>query len=117
MSLDNIRIVLLSPMYGGNIGSVCRAMANMGLRDLAIAAPRDYDRDEARMMACHATNILDGITEHATLADAVADCAAVMGTTARDGLYRQHARAPRDWAPRALEVAETNRVALLFGPE
>jgi len=40
MSLRNIRVVLVSPIYGGNVGSVCRAMKNMGISDLAIAAPR-----------------------------------------------------------------------------
>ncbi|MCE9615336.1 MAG: RNA methyltransferase [Lentisphaerae bacterium] len=117
MGLENIRIVLLSPLYGGNVGAVCRAMANMGLSDLVMAAPRGIDMDEARKMACHATAILDSIREFPTLAEAVADCAIVMGTTARGGLYRQHTRSPREWAPRALEAAQANRVALLFGPE
>lgn len=118
MSLDNIRIVLVGPLYGGNIGSVCRAMANMGLSDLAIADPRPVDMDEARMMACHSTDVLDNRTEYPTLAAAVADCGLVMGTTAREGLYRQHAKTPREWAPRAVEVAATGRrVALVFGRE
>ncbi|NCC53797.1 MAG: hypothetical protein EOM20_21685, partial [Spartobacteria bacterium] len=47
--LDNIRVVLISPLYGGNIGAVCRCMMNCGITDLAIAAPRDdVDMEEAR---------------------------------------------------------------------
>lgn len=117
MSLDNIRIVMVEPLYGGNVGSVCRAMANMGLRDLAIASPRGFDMDEARMMACHATHILDARTVYGTLAEAVADCGLVMGATARTGLYRAHARTPREWAPRALSSARTGKVAMVFGRE
>jgi len=117
VSLDNIRIVLVRPIYGGNVGAACRAMANMGLADLAIAAPRPINLNEARMMACHATDIFDGRTEYATLAAAVADCGTVLGATARMGLYRQHARSPREWAPRAVAAAQTGRVALVFGPE
>jgi len=118
MGLENIRIVLVSPLYGGNIGATCRAMSNMGLCDLGIAAlERPFDLDEARRMACHATEILDARTEYPTLADAVADCGLVMGTTARVGLYRQHARAPREWAPKALAASETGRVAIIFGRE
>ena len=117
MSLENIRIVLLSPIYGGNIGAVCRAMANMGLRELAIAAPRPVNMDEARMLACHAGHILESRLEYPTLAEAVADCNSVMGTTARHGLYRQHAKLPRDWAPFALESAARGKGALVFGPE
>ncbi|MBM4149176.1 MAG: RNA methyltransferase [Lentisphaerae bacterium] len=116
--LDRIRVVLVAPLYGGNVGSVCRAMANCGMSDLAVAAPADLDLNEARMMACHATHVLDGRSTFATLAEAVADCAAVMGTTARRGLYRQHARTPREWAGKALEAAESgSRVALVFGRE
>ena len=68
-------------------------------------------------MACHAGHILDARKEYRTLADSVADCGVVMGTTARRGLYRQHARTPREWAPKALQVAESGRVAIVFGRE
>jgi tRNA/rRNA methyltransferase len=92
-------------------------MANMGLRDLALAAPCALDLDEARMMACHAADLLDARREFATLAEAVADSRLVMGTTVRMGLYRQHARGPREWAPRALAAAQQGRVSLVFGRE
>ena len=32
-AMANVRIVLVGPLYGGNIGAVCRAMDNMGLSD------------------------------------------------------------------------------------
>lgn len=118
MGLDNIRIVMVSPLYGGNVGATCRAMSNMGLSDLGIAAlARPLDMGEARMMATHAAGILESRTEYPTLADAVADCGLVMGTTARLGLYRQHARTPREWAPKALAASEIGRVAIVFGRE
>jgi tRNA/rRNA methyltransferase len=117
MNLDNIRVVLVGPLYGGNVGSACRAMANMGLSDLAVVTERPLNMDEARMMACHATDILDSRSVHETLADAIGDCGVVMGTSARTGLYRQHARTPREWAPVVLEDTERGRVALVFGRE
>ena len=40
MKLENIRIVLVDPIYGGNVGSVCRAMANMGVRELYLVKPQ-----------------------------------------------------------------------------
>ena len=40
MNLKNIRVVLVHPLYATNVGSVCRAMKNMGLNDLALVAPR-----------------------------------------------------------------------------
>lgn len=116
--LENVRVVLVGPLYGGNIGSVCRAMDNMGFCDLAVVAPRStVDWDEARMMACHATEILDSRTTFGTLAEALSDCALVFGTTCRTGLYRQHVRGPREWAPRMIEAAHCGRVALVMGRE
>lgn len=113
----NIRIVLASPIYGGNIGAVCRAMANTGLNDLAIAAPREINLGEARNMACNAWHIYERHRDYPTLAEAVADCGLVVGTTARAGLYRAHALSPRALAPRILKTATASKVALVFGRE
>jgi len=117
MGLENIRVVLVEPLYGGNVGAVCRAMANAGIKALTLVNPKPMDLDEARMMACHAGNVLDARRECATLAEAVADCTLVMGTSAREGLYRQHARSPREWAPVVLDAAAQGPVALVFGRE
>lgn len=118
MGLENFRVVLVRPIYSGNIGSICRAMMNMGLSDLALVAPKQaLNIEESRTMACHAGTILDRRREFATVAEAVADCGLVAGTSAREGLYRSHCRTPREWAPRLLEAAHASRVALLFGPE
>ncbi|MBU1908725.1 MAG: RNA methyltransferase, partial [Verrucomicrobia bacterium] len=71
MSLNDIRVVLVSPIYGGNVGSVCRAMKNMGLRHLAIAVPRGaLDELEARKMALHAIEVFDNRKEYPSLAEA-----------------------------------------------
>jgi tRNA/rRNA methyltransferase len=118
MSLNDIRVVLVSPIYGGNVGSVCRAMKNMGLRRLAIAAPRGLlDELEARKMALHAVEIFDNRQEYPMLAEAVADCGLVAGATARLGLYRAHSKSPREWAPHLIQAAKTTQVALVFGTE
>ena len=37
--LENIHVVLVGTLYTGNVGSACRAMANMGIRSLRLAAP------------------------------------------------------------------------------
>jgi TrmH family RNA methyltransferase len=117
MPLSHVRVVLVNPLYGGNVGSVCRAMANMGLSDLVLVAPGALDREETRMMACAAWDLFERRREVPSLAEAVADCGMVVGTTARAGLYRAHAQSPRELAPQILAAAETGRVALVFGRE
>jgi len=115
--LDNIRIVLCRPIYGGNIGAVCRAMANMGLSDLTLVGTANINWDEARKMACAAHDILTNHKSAATIEEAAADCVLVVGATARLGLYRQHAVTPREAAPFILEAAQQGKAALVFGPE
>ena len=116
--LDNIRVVLVGTLYTGNVGSSCRAMANMGIRHLRLAAPNLQSAwDEGLRLAVHATDILENREEFASFEEAVADCIAVVGTTAREGLYRQHVKAPRDCAADLLALAEQGPVALVFGRE
>ncbi len=116
--LDNIRVVLVGTLYTGNVGSACRAMANMGIRHLRLAAPNLQNSwDEGLRLAVHATDVLENREEFATFEEAVADCVAVVGTTAREGLYRQHVKAPRDCAGDLLALAEQGPVALVFGRE
>ena len=106
--LENIRVVLVGTLYTGNVGSSCRAMANMGIHHLRLAAPNLQNSwEEGERLAVHATDILNGREEFATFEEAVADCVAVVGTTAREGLYRQHVRAPRDCAADILALAGT----------
>lgn len=118
MSLRNIHVVLVRPLYGGNIGSVCRAMKNMGISSLRLVAPNvTVEYREAEKMSLSAIDILESRVEFAGLAAAVEDCAQVAGTTNRQGLYRAHSYTPREWAPVFLQSAESNPVALVFGPE
>ncbi|MBP5321641.1 MAG: RNA methyltransferase [Kiritimatiellae bacterium] len=116
--LDNFRVVLVGTLYSGNVGSVCRAMANMGFHDLTLAAPRICDDgSDAERMAVHATDLLANARTTETFEQAIEDCAFVVGTTARGGLYRQHVKAPRDCAPDLLKLAAGGKVALVFGRE
>jgi tRNA/rRNA methyltransferase len=118
MSLRNIMVVLVRPLYGGNVGSVCRAMKNMGLSRLRLVAPLEsMDYHEAVKMAVSAGDVLDNRDVFGTLAEAVAECAQVAGTTNRQGLYRAHCYTAREWAPVFLQSAREHQVALVFGPE
>ncbi len=116
--MQNFKVVLVGTLYGGNVGSACRAMANCGIRDLRMVSPDpDITWKNAETMAVHAEEILANRKIHGTLAEAVADCVAVVGTTRRGGLYRSHCRDSRDICPDLLELAAQGPVALVFGRE
>ncbi|VGO21020.1 tRNA (cytidine/uridine-2'-O-)-methyltransferase TrmJ [Pontiella sulfatireligans] len=116
--LDNVRIVLVEPIFGGNIGSVCRAMNNNDITDLAIVNPRPTtDWDDARKLSCNAKAQLEARKEYPTLAEAIAGCTVVAGTSARTGFYRDTAHSPREFAQIGLESAKNHKIALVFGRE
>ena len=117
MSLANLRIVLVQPRHAGNIGSVARAMRNMGLRHLTLVNPPQFCREAAETMAVHARDVLETMQVCSSLRTAVADCGLVIGTTRRPGLYRDSAVPLRAFAAHVVAAATVNRVALVFGPE
>jgi len=115
--LANIRIVLIRPRGSGNIGSIARAMKNMGQTELAIVGKARTQSFWARAMAVHGRDILENAKCYDTLRDAIGDCVLVVGTTCRSGLYRRHSQAPREIARDIVAAARNGKIALIFGPE
>jgi tRNA (cytidine32/uridine32-2'-O)-methyltransferase len=114
--LPRIRIVLVEPQHPGNIGAAARAMKTMGLHDLALVRPQKFPHKDAADMAVGAADLLERAVVCADLRQAVADCAYVVGSSARLRSLPHNTTTPRELAPRlAREVA--GRVAIVFGPE
>jgi len=117
-----VRVVLVRPHGGANVGAVCRAMKNMGARDLVVVAG-SFEVEQARTMAVHAGDVLESRREVATLREAITGCGTVVGTTARKGAFRDRSEDVRDVA-RELAAAHARPgeagglpTALVFGPE
>jgi tRNA/rRNA methyltransferase len=77
-------IILVEPQLAENIGMAARAMANFGLSELRLVAPRDgWPNEGARAAAVGAVHLLDAARLYATTREAVADLQHVLATTAR----------------------------------
>lgn len=77
-------IILVAPQLGENIGATARGMANFGLTDLRLVAPRDgWPNASAVASAAGADAVLDAARVTATTEEAVSDLHFVGGTTAR----------------------------------
>src|SRR6201986_4744537 len=77
-------IILDQPQLGENIGAVARVMANFGLEDLRLVAPRDgWPQERAWASASGADWPLDNARVFERLEDAIADLRLVLATTAR----------------------------------
>ncbi len=115
---NHVTVVLHRPQFPENIGAAARAICNMGIPNLRVVAPRNYDFSRVARLATHAAaDVVDGMEIHDDIETALADMNYVVGTTARMGNRRQLILSPEKMAQKILSIAETNRVALLFGPE
>lgn len=115
--LDNIRIVLVATSHAGNIGAAARAMKNMGLSELYLVAPHNYPAAEATHRAANAADVLERAVVVDTFEEAVADCALVVGTSARERRIPWPLLDPRGCAEQVYREAQRQRVALVFGRE
>lgn len=115
-------IVLCRPEESRNIGSVCRAMKNMGCYDLRITGNKeDYSDDHVRTLALHAADIWEAAQffppDIEGLKQAVADCTIAAGTTRRMGQKRKSwGMTPEQFAELTLNAGES-KVAAVFGNE
>ncbi|HEX3602669.1 MAG TPA: RNA methyltransferase [Steroidobacteraceae bacterium] len=112
-----VRIVLIDPSHPGNVGSVARAMKNMALADLVLVRPRAFPHAEAVALAAGADDILANARVVDSVAEAIADCGFIAGTTSRPRSYYWEFTTPRDVAGRIVALPEGDRAALLFGSE
>ena len=117
LDLGKFRVVLVEPLYGGNIGQVARAMVNFGLSSLVLVNPREHLTPEAYWMAREGKGILEGAAVHPTLEEALAGTGLAVGTTRRAGKYRRPALTPEEFAAEAGPLSSGNEIAIVFGRE
>jgi tRNA/rRNA methyltransferase len=110
-------IILVRTRNPLNIGAVARAMANFGVSQLRLVAPYDPAFREARS-AVGAGDLLANAEVYQNVAEAVADCSLVVGTTAAT---RRSVNLPliklAEAAPQLVAAEHTGKVGLVFGSE
>src|SRR5262245_34264691 len=112
-------VILIASQLGENIGFAARAMANFGLTELRLVAPRDgWPNDKARAAAAGADSIIDRAKVYPSIAAAIGDLTFLLATTARPrGMVKPvltPAGAARELAGRG---AKAERTGVMFGPE
>ncbi|MBK8916155.1 MAG: RNA methyltransferase [Phycisphaerales bacterium] len=117
--LSLIRVILVRPSGETNVGSVARVLANMGLGELVLVAPRCNPLSEtAQAYAVRAADRLRSARIVASIPEALDGCVRSIATTAKLGMYRRQAAiAIRDAAALAVAGARSGPVAIAFGPE
>jgi TrmH family RNA methyltransferase len=112
-----ITVVLVEPIYGGNVGSVARIMANFGIADLAIVGQFEPDDDDALRMSMHGRHLLEKAVTYDSIKDVPVDIR--VGTTGR---FTSSEKGESRFAHSPEELVELlkdfdGNVGLLFGRE
>ena len=115
--LARVRVVLHEPQDPVNIAAVVRAMKNMGLRDLRLVRPGEYDASRIHFVAHDSDDIVANIRHSETLDEAIAGCVCVAAYTARRRAAKRRISEPRPAAEELVRCAADGDVALLFGRE
>src|SRR3954467_11362910 len=113
----HLHVILVRTRNPLNIGAVARAMSNFGFNSLRLVNPYTEPFREARS-AVGAAQLLKDAREFKSVADAVADCSLVVGTTALRNRKLPHAlKSPAAAAPLIRKRLASQDVAILFGSE
>ena len=113
--LERVVVVLVGARNPQNIGAVARAMSNFGFSRLRVVNEYSVPFEDARS-AVNAGHVLASAESFAGVAEAVADCSLVVGTTAVGERRLEHEVVPLDAAAERVAAAGGG-VALLFGSE
>lgn len=114
---NQLCVVLVATRNPLNIGAVARAMSNFGFHNLRLVNPYEPSFREARS-AVGASDLLASAQQYTSVAEAVADCTLVVGTTAGRNRELQHALKALPTGAQAIRKRmATGQVALLFGSE
>ncbi len=114
----DVSIILVKPLYEGNVGSAARAMANFGLKNLILVKPCKIGK-KGEDMAVHAQDILRKAKRAESFEKAIKGFDLVVGTTAEKANSDEHF-VRRTISPEELrkKLERTKgKVALVFGPE
>lgn len=117
MNLDSISILLVRPKFHENIGSVARAMKNMGLSRLIVVNGCSPLHPNAYKLASGAEDILERAEEFFTLREAISEMGCVVGTTSRGGKERHPLLTPETLAKKLIPLSLKNSIGLVFGSE
>lgn len=110
--------ILVEPAVPGNVGSVARALKNMGFENLRLVNPCSHLAPEALMMAHGAHDILQNASVFHHFSEAVSDLDFLIGTTAKKRRVRYNYHPP-EALPEILLSKKSllQKVGIVFGRE
>jgi TrmH family RNA methyltransferase len=119
--VDFIRLVLVEPLFAGNLGAIARLAGNFNVRDIVLVSPHCSPQDTEALKYAVGSNkaILEQMRIVETLSQALDQCVASVAFAKKDNRPARYF----DYVGHARELLEKgavhsqNKVALVFGKE
>lgn len=115
---ERITVILVEPLYEGNVGAVARSMKNAGLTDLVLVNFHEYG-DEAIARSMSGRTILESARMFDSLKEAIKGYSIVAGTsstvTTNFKKFRRIPISPEEFWNKTIN--EDSKIALVFGRE
>jgi tRNA/rRNA methyltransferase len=115
--VGRIRIVLVEPREGGNVGAVARVMKNFGLDDLWIVGEVPPLQPVATWWASGADDLVASIRTTPSLELALADCVVTVATSSSRGRNLAAPATPARVRELVESLSADQSLALVFGRE
>ncbi len=117
-NLNAFKIILVEPQNPINVGTVIRAMKNMGLSRLALVHPAPMALERTQISAHHTEDMLEKIEIYDTLDDALLDVHESFGFSARKRTQTWASLEMENAVERSLGLASQGQnIAFVFGRE
>lgn len=114
----NFHFILVEPKVAENVGASARALKTMGFSALRLVNSSLHKQDKARWVAHGSNDILDGVKEYDTLANALMDMDISVATSAKARHGSRHLYLPAELRSLlASKQQSVQNVAIVFGRE
>lgn len=110
-------LVLVAPQDLVNIASAVRISKNFGIEDMRLVTPAVFDPWRIEGIAHNTADLVERIRIFDSLDEAVADCALVVGLTARGRAAKRSVLRPRAAAREIVDSLSAAPVAIVAGRE
>jgi len=114
--MENFSVILVEPIYGGNIGSVARVMMNFGFKNLVMVNP-PLTGIVAMKFAAHAKEIVQNAKIFKSFDEMAGNFDLLIGTSAKIEGDKNFIRTPISSAKIGNAVNVSGRIGIVFGRE
>lgn len=117
ISLNDIYFIIVEPQTPGNIGSICRACTNMGIRNVVLVNPVDYLVDDTFRLGWGSESLIRSLRVVNTVDEITSEMAITAGTTQRKRENQCPLFSPRELISELNHLPTGTKIGILFGRE